>query len=98
MLLNKNLFFSGSLTKIHKPPSTVKPSTRSLFHSPSTKKDEFVFAVPLSPLKSKHNEKNPVQTAVKKKLKHFVAFRSSKLAEQRCFQSQKLGHKSISQW
>lgn len=82
MLLNKNLFFSGSLTKIHKPPSTVKPSTRSLFHSPSTKKEEFVLAVPLSPLKSKHNEKNPVQTVVKKKLKHFVAFRSSKLAEQ----------------
>lgn len=27
-------------------------------------------------------KKNPVQNAVKKKLKHFVTFRSSKLAEQ----------------
>lgn len=53
-----------------------------MFHSPSTKKDAFVLAVPLSQLKSKHYDKNPVQNAVKKKLKHFVAFRSSKLAEQ----------------
>lgn len=53
-----------------------------MFHSPSNKKDAFVLAIPLSPLKSKHNEKKPVQNAVKRKLKHFVTFRSSKLAEQ----------------
>lgn len=79
MLLNKNPFFQELSPKYTNHQVQL---SHPHDHSPSTKKNAFVLAVPLSPLKSKHNEKNPVQNAVKKKLKHFVTFRSSKLAEQ----------------